>query len=292
MPVIGFLNSRSPEDTRPLVAAFRRGLSEHGYVEGQTVTVEYRWGFGQYDRLPALAAELVRRPVALLVATGGEPAALAAKAASSTIPIAFVIAGDPVQQGLAASYNRPGGNATGFSILSTSLEPKRLGLLNELVPKTAPIGILMNRTFPQAAQQLRDVQAAAAVIGRPIQVAQASSDGEIDQAFEHLSQGHIAALIVAADPFYDTRLDKLIGLAARHALPAMYQSHEYAAGGGLMSYGIDMPDAYREIGGYAGRILKGEKPADLPVQQPTKFEFIINLSKLQNCTGELNYRWG
>jgi putative ABC transport system substrate-binding protein len=277
MPVVGFLNSRAPDDTLALVAAFRRGLSEHGYVEGRTVTVEYRWGLGQYDRLPALAAELARRPVAVLVATGGEPAALAAKAATSTIPIVFAIGGDAVQAGLVASYNRPGGNATGISILTNTLEAKRLGLLNELVPKAASIGLLVNPTLPQAVLQMKDVQEAARTIGRPIQVAQASTDSEIDQAFESMAQGRIAALIVASDPFYDTRLDKLVALAARHAVPTIFQFREYAAAGGLMSYGIDLPDAYRQVGAYAGRILKGEKPVDLPVTQPTKFEFVINL---------------
>jgi ABC-type uncharacterized transport system substrate-binding protein len=198
MPVIGFLNSRSEDDTKHLVEAFRRGLREHGYVEGQTATIDYRWAFGQYDRLPALAAELARRPVAVLVATGGEPAALAAKAATSTIPIVFVIAGDPVQFGLVATYNRPGGNATGLSILSSTLEPKRLGLLNELVPKAASIGMLVNPTYPQAVQQIKDVQEAARSISRPIQVAQASTDSEIDRAFEGMAQARIAALIVGA----------------------------------------------------------------------------------------------
>jgi putative ABC transport system substrate-binding protein len=215
--------------------------------------------------------------VALLVATGGEPAALAAKAATSTIPVVFAIGGDAVQAGLVASYNRPGGNVTGVSGMTTTLEAKQLGLLSELVPKEKPIGVLVNPAYSQAAQQTRDVQEAARTIGRPIQVAQASTDSEIDMAFENMAQGRIAALIVAADPFYDTRLGKLVALAARHAVPTMYQFREYAVAGGLMSYGIDFSELYRQVGSYAGRILKGEKPADLPVMQPTKFEFVLNL---------------
>jgi putative tryptophan/tyrosine transport system substrate-binding protein len=277
MPVIGFLNSRSPDDTAHLVAAFRRGLRETGYVEGQNVTVEYRWGLGQYDRLPALAVELARWPVAVLATSGGDPAALAAKAATSTIPIVFV-GGDPVQMGLAASYSRPSGNATGINNLTETLEAKRLGLLHDLVPQAAAIGMLMNPTFPQVAQQMRrDVQEAARAIGLQIQVSQASTDSEIDTAFESMAQGRIAALIIGSDPFYDTRRDKLVGLAARYAVPTMYQFREYAAAGGLISYGIDLSDSYRQLGVYTGRILKGEKPADLPIVQPTKFDLVINL---------------
>jgi putative ABC transport system substrate-binding protein len=276
LPVVGFLNSRSPDDTAHLVAAFRRGLSETGYVEGQNVTVEYRWGLGQYDRLPALAAELARRPVTVLASSGGDPAMLAAKAATSTIPIVFVGA-DPVQMGLAASYSRPGGNATGISALSDMLGPKRLGLLHELVPQAATIGMLVNPAYDSGAQQTKDLQEAARVIGLQIQVSQASTDSEIDTAFESMAQGRIAALIIGADPFYDTRRDKLVGMAARYSFPAMYQFREYAAAGGLISYGIDLSDAYRQLGVYTGCILKGEKPGDLPVLQPTKFELVINL---------------
>jgi putative tryptophan/tyrosine transport system substrate-binding protein len=277
LPVIGFLNSRSEDDTIHLLAAFHRGLSEYGYVGGQTVTIEYQWALGQYDRLPALASELVRRPVALLAAAGGEPSALAAKAATSTIPIVFAVGGDPVQLRLVASYNRPGANATGISGMTSTLESKRLGLLHQLVPKAASIGVLLNSAFPPATQQMREVQEAARAIGRPIQVAHASTDSEIDTAFESMAQLRIAALLVAADPFYDTRQQKLVALTARYALPTMYQFREYVAAGGLMSYGIDFAEVYRQVGAYAGRILKGEKPADLPVVQPTKFEFIINL---------------
>jgi ABC-type uncharacterized transport system substrate-binding protein len=277
MPVIGFLSARSPDDTAHLVEAFRRGLSEAGYVEGRTVTVEYRWALGQHERLPALAVELVRKPVTVLVSIGGESAALAARAATSTIPIAFIIGGDPVKLGLAASYNRPGGNATGISILTSTLEPKRLGLLHELVPQAATIGVLLNPNFPSFEGQLRDVQEAARAIAVQIHVLRASTDREIEAAFGTVAQQRIAALAVAADPFFDTRRDKLVALAAHHAVSTMYHFREFAAAGGLVSYGANIPGVYRQIGVYTGRILKGEKPADLPVMQPTKFDLTINL---------------
>jgi putative ABC transport system substrate-binding protein len=278
MPVIGYLSSRSPDDTRHLLAAFLGGLNEgSGYVEGQNVTIEYRWALGQYDRLPALAAELVRRPVAVIATTGGEPAARAAKAATSTIPIVFLIGSDPVALGLVASYSRPSGNATGMNILTVSLEAKRLGLLHELVPQAATIGVLVNPKFQPADHQLRDLQQAAPPIGLQIYVLRASTDSELDVAFETVTQQHIAALAVTADPFFDTRRDKLVALAASHAVPTIYQFREYTTAGGLMSYGNDLIDAYRQAGVYTGRILKGANPADLPVLQPTKFEFVINL---------------
>jgi putative ABC transport system substrate-binding protein len=277
MPVIGYLSSRSPDDTRHLLAAFLRGLNEAGYVEGQNVTIEYRWALGQYDRLPALAAELVRRPVAVLTTTGGEPAALAAKAATSTIPIVFLMGSDPVSAGLVESFNRPGGNATGINILTDTLGAKRLGLLHELVPQAATIGVLLNPKFQTADSQLRDLQQAAAAIGLQIHVLRASTDSELYAAFETVTQQRIAALAVTADPFFDTRRDKLVALAARHAVPTIYQFREFVAAGGLMSYGVDSLDNYRQAGVYTGRILKGANPADLPVMQPTKFEFVINL---------------
>ena len=276
MPVIGFLGVRSPDDTVTL-AAFRRGLNEGGFVEGQNVMVEYRWAIGQYDRLPAQAAELVQKPVAVLVSAGGEPAALAAKAATSIIPIVFTIGDDPVKLGLVASYNRPGGNLTGINIFTTTLEAKRLGLLHELVPQAAAIGVLLNANFPAAERQLRDVQGAARAIGLQIHALRANIDREIEVAFETVASQRIAALAVAASPFFTTRRDKIVALAARHAVSTMYTAREYAVDGGLMSYGIDVPDVYRQIGLYAARILKGEKPADLPVMQPTKFELVINL---------------
>jgi putative ABC transport system substrate-binding protein len=277
MPVIGYLSSRSPDDTRHLLAAFLRGLNEAGYVEGQNVAIEYRWALGQYDRLPAMAAELAGRPVAVLVATGGEPAALAAKAATSTVPIVFATGGDPVQLGLAASYNRPGGNATGINFLTATMEAKRLGLLHELVPQATAIGVLVNPNFPLAETQLRDGQEAARTLGLQVHALRANTDREIDVAFETAAREHIGALAVAAAPFFDTRRGQLVALAARHAVPAVYQFREYAAAGGLMSYGIDPLDAYRQVGIYAARILKGAKSAELPLLQPTKFEFVINL---------------
>jgi putative ABC transport system substrate-binding protein len=277
MPVIGYLSGRSPDDTAHLLAAFRKGLGEQGFVEGRNVTIEYRWALGQYDRLPAMAAELVRRPVTVLASTGGEPAAQAAKAATSAIPIVFAIGGDPIQQGFVTSFNRPDGNATGITLLTNTMEPKRLGLLRELVPQASTIGVLLNPTFPPAASQLSDVQAAARAIDLQVQVLRASTDREIDAAFETVARQRILALSVAADPFFDTRRDKLVALAARHAVPTMYQFREFAAAGGLVSYGIDPADIYRQVGAYTGRLRKGTKPADLPVLQPTKFEFVINL---------------
>ena len=276
MPVIGFLSARSPEESAHLVAAFQSGLADNGYIAGQTVLIEYRWALGQYDRLPTMAADLVRRPVAVLATVGGEPAAMAAKTVTSTIPIVFAM-DDPVKQGLVESFNRPGGNATGMAVLSPDLEAKRLGLLHELVPQASTIGVLLNPNFPPAQHQLEEVQIAAQATNLQILALRASTDREIDEAFDTLIKQRIAALSVASDPFFDTRRDKLIGLAARYALPAIYQFREYPAAGGLISYGIDIANVYRQIGIYVGRILKGAKPADLPVMQPTKFELVLNL---------------
>ena len=289
MPVIGYLSARSPEDTTHLVAAFRRGLVESGYVEGQNVAIEYKWALGQVDRLPALAAKLASRSVAILVATGGDSAALAAKAATSTIPIVFSM-GDPVKAGLAASYNRPGGNATGINILTQTLDPKRLGLLHELVPQAATIGFLLNPDYPAAEEQSKDMQEAARAIGLHIHVLRANTDREIEAAFETVAQHRIGALAVAGSPFFDTRRDTLVALAARHAVPTMYHFREFVTAGGLMSYGIDPIDTYRQVGVYAGRILKGAKPADLPVLQPTKFEFVINLKTAKALSLEIPAR--
>lgn len=277
IPVIGYLSARSPDDTTHLMVAFRKGLGEGGFVEGQNVIIEYRWALGQHDRLLALAAELAQRPVAIFVSIGGESAALAAKAATSTIPIAFIIGGDPVKVGLVASYNRPGGNATGINIVTGTLEPKRLGILRQLVPQAATIAVLLNPNFPLYESQLRDVQEAAGAIGLRIHILRATTDHDIDAAFETVAQQRIAALAVAADPFFDTRRNKLVALAASHAVPTMYHFREFAAAGGLMSYGTNIADVHHQIGVYAARILKGAKPADLPVLQPTKFEFVINL---------------
>jgi putative ABC transport system substrate-binding protein len=277
MRVIGFLNSRSPEDTTHLVGAFRNGLSQNGYTEGQNVTIEYRWALGQYDRLPAMAAELVRRPVDLLVAAGGEPSARAAAAATKAVPIVFLIGGDPVKAGLAASFNKPGGNATGVTLLTALLEPKRFGLLHDLVPNATTVGVVLNPKFPGSPAQLRDVEAAASATGVQIQVLQASTDDELDAAFETISRQHLAAVAILADPFFDTRREKLVALAASAAVPAMYHFREYALAGGLISYGLDQVDAYRQIGMYAGEILNGANPAELPIMQESKFLLVINL---------------
>jgi putative tryptophan/tyrosine transport system substrate-binding protein len=277
MPVIGLLSSRARDESAHLVEAFHRGLAENGYSESRNVTIEYRWADGRYDQLPALAAELVRRPVTLLVSTGAEPSALAAKAATVTIPIVSTFIADPVERGLVASLNHPGGNVTGINLLTATMEPKRLGLLRDLVPQAATVGVLLNPNSPLAASQLRDTQAAAPAIGRHIHILRASTDREIDTAFESIAQQRIPALVVASDAFFITRREKLVALAAHYGVPAMYNIREYPVAGGLMSYGINLADAYRQLGVYAGRILKGAKPADLPVVQPTKFEFVINL---------------
>ena len=276
-PVIGFLSSLSPESTVHLVAAFQRGLGETGYVDGQNVAIEYRWALGRYNRLPEMAAEFARRPVAVLITTGGEPAALAAKAATSTIPIVFMVGGDPVKLNLVASYNRPSGNATGFNLLTETMEPKRLGIVRELLPQAPTIAVLVNPTFPPAEMQSREIEEAARTIGMHTQVFHASTVSEIETAFPIIAQQQMSALIVATDPFFVSRRDDLIALAARHKLPTIYGFRDVAVAGGLMSYGIDLADVYRQQGLYAGRILKGTKAADLPVQQPTKFELVINL---------------
>ncbi len=280
MPVIGFLHVRAPEDMAPQLAGFRRGLAEHGYVEGRERGGGIPLG-GAVDTsgLPVLAAELVRRPVAVLC-TGGDPAALAAKAATAAIPIVFAVGNDPVKLGVVASFNRPGGNATGMNILTSTLEAKRLGLLRDLLPQTT-IGVLLNPNVPLAENHLQELEQAAGAIGLKLEALRASDDSGIDAAFAAMSERRISALVVAADTFFDTRRAKLIDAAKRLAVPAMYQFREYAAAGGLMSYGIDLPDAYRQVGGYVARILKGARPADLPVLQPTKFELVINLRTAQ-----------
>jgi putative tryptophan/tyrosine transport system substrate-binding protein len=277
MPVIGFLSARSPEDSAHLVASFRRGLGEGDFVEGQNVAIEFRWARGQYDRLPALAADLVNRQVAVLVAVGGEPSAVAAKAASSTIPLVFTTGGDPVKIGLVASLNRPGGNATGVSLLTTAPEAKRLGLLHELVPSAALIGVIINPNYQEAGAQSRELQEAARSIGQRLHIVNAKNEEELEAAFAALVQERVDALLVSADPFFDTKRDRIIAFAAQHQLPAIYQFREYAVAGGLMSYGISITDGYRQVGIYTGKILKGAKPAELPIQRSIKFEFVINL---------------
>ena len=275
-PVIGYLSARSPDDAGTVLQAFLKGLGEAGFFDGQNVTIEYRWARGEYGRLPALAAEFVQRRVNVLATTGGEPSALAAKQATSTIPIVFV-AGDPVKADLVESLNRPGGNATGSYIATSEMEQKRLSLLHELTPGVSLIGVLLNPNFADAARQLRELEEAARIIGRRLVVAKASNDEELNVAFALLLQQGIGALLVATDPYFDTRRDRIIAFAAQNRLPAVYQFREYAFAGGLVSYAPGITDAYRQAGNYTGRVLKGEKPADLPVLQPTKFDFVINL---------------
>ena len=277
MPVIGFLNSASPDAFAPYVGGFLQGLRDAGYVDGQNVKVEYRWAYGQYDRLPQLAAELVQQQVAVIVASGGEPSVMAAKAATSRTPIVFGIGGDPVKLGLVASLNRPGGNITGVSLLTSSLEAKRVGLLGELVPKAAVIAALINPNYAQAQAQEAEVREAARAIGRQIVLVHATTEAEFEPAFARFEQQRADALVVAADPFFNGRRNLLVALAARDRLPAVYEFRDFAAAGGLMSYGTSLIGAYRQYGAYAAQILKGARPADLPVLQPTTFELVINL---------------
>jgi putative tryptophan/tyrosine transport system substrate-binding protein len=277
LPLIGFMSGRSLKDSEHLVAAFREGLGEAGFVEGQNVAIEFRWAEGQYDRLPALAADLISRRVAVLVGLGGDASAVAAKRATTTIPVVFGMGSDPIKAGLVESLNRPGANATGFTLLTNELEPKRLGLMRDIVPHADVFGVLMNPKFPAAARELQDVEEAARTINQRLFVARASTDPELESGFASLLQQQISALLVNPDPYFDTRRDRIIAFAAQHRIPAIYQFREYAAAGGLISYGPSITDSYRQAGVYVGRILKGAKPADLPVTQATKFEFVINL---------------
>jgi len=276
MPVVGFLQSGSRGGSAHMVAAFQTGLREAGYIEGQNVGVIYRFADGQYDRLPALAAELLQSQVAVLAATGGDPAVLAARAATTTIPIVFTTGADPVALGYVASLHRPGGNVTGVVLFTSSLGAKRIGLLRQLLPNIDAVGVLVNPTYPVAAAQLKEVEAAAASLNVRLIVSNASADRDFEPAFA-LIQQRAGALFVAADPFFNSRRDQIVALAARYAVPAIYEWREYAVAGGLMSYGTSLTDAYRHAGSYVGRILKGEKPAELPVMQTTKFELVINL---------------
>jgi putative ABC transport system substrate-binding protein len=277
MPVIGFLDSKSPDDSAHMVAAFRRGLNESSFIEGQNVKIEFRWAEGQYDQLPVLAADLVRRRVDVIAATGG-PAALAAKAASATIPIVFRLAADPIAAGLVASLSRPGGNVTGVTSLNLEVGPKRLEFLHELVPTATIMAALVNPTNPSNAEILsRDLQATARLLGLQLHLLHASSDADIDAVFATLTELRAAGLVIGTDAFFTSRDEKLAALGLRYRIPTIYQWREFVAAGGLMSYGGSFADSYRLAGIYTGRILKGEKPANLPVQAPTKYDLVINL---------------
>jgi len=278
MPVIGFLGVASPGPYAPFVTALRQGLSETGYVEGQNLAIEYRWAEGHYDRLPALAADLVGRKVDMIATTGGGSSARAAKSATSTIPIVFTTGGDPVESGLVASLARPGGNLTGVSMMFTELMPKRLELISELVPQAAVIALLVNPNNAGDEPMIRDVQEAAQAKGVQLQILKAGAEGDFETAFASLARLRAGALIVSPDPFFGSRREQLVTLASRHAVPAIYEWRKFTAAGGLISYGPSVQAAFRQAGIYAGRILKGEKPADLPVQRPTTFELVINLN--------------
>ena len=275
-PVIGFVSTRSPSESASVEAAFRKGLGEAGYMEGRNVQILFRWADGQYDRLPSLTADLVDRRVAVIAALG-PPAALAAKAATSTIPIVFNVGADPLSMGLVTSMNRPGGNVTGSTFFSGMLATKRLGLLRELLPKIELLAFLVNPAYPDIESQVKEVETAAAALGQRIIILKAATIAEIDAGFALVSQQRGNALMIGSDPFFDANRGHIVALAARQAVPAIYHWREYVVGGGLMSYGASIGDAYRQVGVYVGRVLNGEKPADLPIMQPTKFDMAINL---------------
>ena len=277
MPTIGFLSARSPAEAASDLNAFRQGLGETGYFEGKNVTIEYRWAEGRYDRLPALVAELIDRQVAVIAAAGGEPSPLAAKAATATIPIVFIIAGDPVQSGLVASLNRPGGNLTGTTIMVSELGPKRLDLLRQLVPNAASVGVLANPEFQPASAEVRNLEDAAHTLGIKISALNARTESDIDTAFTTIVQQKADALIVGGDPFLFGQRDQLVRLAARYNVPTIYFLREFVNAGGLLSYGPSIANGYRQAGVYTGRILSGAKPAELPVLRPTSFQLFINL---------------
>jgi putative tryptophan/tyrosine transport system substrate-binding protein len=284
IPVIGFVSTRGAADSAALVTAFRQGLS--AYIDEANVAIESRWAEGNYERLPALVADLLKRNIDLLVAVGGEPSALAAKAATTTVPIVFIVGGDPVKLGLVQSFNRPGGNATGFTLFTSlaGIEAKRLGLLHELLPNAAIIGVLLNPSSSVPRNLEPEVREAARTIGQGIELVYASTDSELELALAALAAKRVEGLLVGADAFFDTRQDKIIASAARGHIPAIYQSRGYVLNGGLMSYGISFVDTYREAGVYAGKILRGVSPAELPVAQPSKYELVINL-KTANALG-------
>jgi putative ABC transport system substrate-binding protein len=276
MPVIGFISSRSPSESAGVVAAFRQGLGETGFVEGRNLAIAFRWAEGYYDRLPALAAELVGLPVTLLFAAGGPPAAFAAKAATSTIPIVFSAVGDPVELGLVPSLNKPGGNITGMAVFVSALGAKRIELAKELTPSIGVVSYLLNPSNPRSKIESTGALSAARVLGIELRVINASSETELDSSFTSVKPG-VDVLIVSGDPFFDSQRERIVALATRHGVAALYAWREYVLAGGLMSYGTDLPDSYRQAAMYAGRILKGEKAADLPVMQPTKFQLAVNL---------------
>jgi putative ABC transport system substrate-binding protein len=277
MPVIGFLHGGSPGERAHVIAAFRQGLGAAGYIEGQTVTIEYRWAEDQFDRLPALAAELVRRRVNVIAIPAGSIATVAAKAATTTIPIVFGSENDPIKAGLVTSFNRPSGNATGVYFLSGGLAEKRLGLIRELLPRADLVGLLLNPNNPLTEAITTEVRRAASAIGQRIEVLHASNGREIEAVFATLMQKRASAFVLSPDPLFFTRRVQLVTLATRHGIPAIYTSREFAQAGGLMSYGTDLANVWRQVGDYAGRVLKGTKPADLPVMQSTKLELVINL---------------
>lgn len=276
LPVIAFLSGRSAAESAVVLAAFKNGLAEQGFAEGKSIAIEYRWADGKYDRLPALAQELVARQVIAIGAVGGSVSGLAAKAATSTIPIVLASGGDAVKLGLVPSLNRPGGNVTGVNLIFGALGAKRLELLHEIVPSAEALALLVNPNYPSAADEVASVQAGAQALGLSIVVLNAPAESDFEAAFARLAPEQIAGLLVTDDPFLQSRRDRLVGLAARHVMPAIYFSRDFADAGGLISYGPNIAEAYRLVGAYIGRILKGEKPANLPVIQPTKFELVIN----------------
>ncbi len=277
IPVVGFLSSLSPSELTFVMPAFHQGLSDAGFVEGHNIAIEYRWAEGHYERLPALSADLVRRQVAVIAAISGTPAALAAKAATTTIPIVFAIGGDPVAPGLVTSLSRPGGNVTGVSFYTSPVVTKRLELARELVPRGTTIAVLVNPDNPPSVTEGTTVQEAAAALGQPIQILNANTEERIDDAFAVIAQQRIGALIVSSDPLFFIERKKLVVLTARYALPTIFADREQAEAGGLISYGASRPDAYRQAGYYIGRVVKGERPGDMPVVLPTKFNLLINL---------------
>jgi putative ABC transport system substrate-binding protein len=277
MPIVGFLSVRSAAETGALTAAFRQGLGESGFVEGRNLAIEYRWADGRYEQLAALAADLVARRVNVIATGGGPAAAIAAKAATASIPVVFTGGSNPVAAGLVASLNRPGGNVTGVLNIALELTPKRLEIVRELVPAARTIGVLRNPSYPEAAEQVREIEAAGRLLGIELHVATADAAQEFAPALAALMRHRPGALLVANDPFFAAQRKSLTALVAQHRLPAIYAQREYAEAGGLISYGTNFADIYRQAGAYVGRILKGEKPADLPVMQPTRFELVINL---------------